>query len=319
MTEGRRETAPNDLHQPVLLHEVLTWLSDLEGLVIDATVGMGGHSEAILRANPRAKILALDKDLDALTLARQRLEAFGDRVSFLHGDFRELATLVPENAQGKAIGVLMDIGVSSFQLDTAHRGFSFRGEGPLDMRMDRTCGSSAAAWLAEVDESELAKVLFDYGEERYARRIAIAICRARQESPIETTAQLAEIVRNAVGGKYRGQRIDPATRTFQAVRIQVNDELGALQAGLRAAFDQLRKDGLLCVISFHSLEDRIVKRFFKTLASDCVCPPDLPDCLCDKVREAEILTHKPRTAAEEEIASNPRARSAKLRAAKRIV
>jgi len=312
-------TSPGAIHHPVLLEEVMSWLGDCEDLVIDATVGMGGHSEALLRASTSLQIVAADKDCDALAIATRRLVDYGQRITFVHGDFRDLKELIPEDLCGTACGVLMDLGVSSLQLDRTIRGFSFRKDGPLDMRMDQGTGLSAADWLAGVPESELVKVLFEYGEERFARRIARALCRARAKAPIETTAKLADIVRRAVRGRSKERRIDPATRTFQAIRIHVNDELGALQAGLRAAFSQLRVGGILCVISFHSLEDRMVKRFFRLLASDCICPPGLPDCVCDKISEAEILTHKPRSASPEEIARNPRARSAKLRVARRIV
>ena len=215
-------------------------------------------------------------------------------------------------------GALLDVGVSSLQLDDAGRGFSLREEGPLDMRMDPTFGVPASAWIAEVDEAELSDVLRRYGEERYARRIARAIATARKSEPIKTTAQLKAVVHRAVPGAYFAESIDPATRTFQAIRIAVNDELANLEAGLHTVFELLAPGGVLAVISFHSLEDRIVKTHFRELASDCVCPPDLPDCMCDKRVEAEILTKKPVVPTPEEVASNPRSRSAKLRAAKKI-
>ncbi|MCK5247891.1 16S rRNA (cytosine(1402)-N(4))-methyltransferase RsmH, partial [Candidatus Bipolaricaulota bacterium] len=219
---------------------------------------------------------------------------------------------------GKIDGIAFDLGVSSMQIDDAARGFSFRGDGPLDMRMDRKGTQTAADWIHTATESELSAIIYRFGEERYARRIARAIVSARECDRITATTQLAGIIRNAVPAKYAYRRLDPATRTFQAIRMFLNDELGALEAGLAVGFERLTIGGIFVVISFHSLEDRIVKRFFREKARACVCPPKLPDCVCDKEIEAEILTPRPLTASPSEIEANPRSRSAKLRAAVRL-
>jgi 16S rRNA (cytosine1402-N4)-methyltransferase len=219
---------------------------------------------------------------------------------------------------GSVDGVLLDLGVSSMQLDDPGRGFSLRADGPLDMRMDPTCGPTAAEWLATTSVDDMARVIGQFGEERYARRIARAIEAARGRSPIQTTSQLVEVVHRAVPGIYFAQRIDPATRTFQALRIAVNGELAALKQGLREGFRALALGGIFVAISFHSLEDRIVKTFFRERAASCVCPPDFPECRCGKKVEAEILTRKPIVPSDLEIQKNPRARSAKLRVARRV-
>jgi 16S rRNA (cytosine1402-N4)-methyltransferase len=302
-------------HTPVLRDEVVRLLATRpDGLIVDGTVGLGGHAEAILDAEPSIHLIGIDRDPEALRRARGRLARFGGRAMLVRGDYRVLNRLLDELGVERIDGLLLDLGVSSLQLDDASRGFSFRLDGPLDMRADPTEGATAAEWIASAPQGEIARVLSVYGEERYAQRIARAIDEARQREPIETTGALAEIVRAAVPASYRHGRIDPATRTFQAIRIRVNGELDALEAGLLVGFDRLNQGGVLVVIGFHSLEDRIVKRFFQEKAADCVCPPELPACVCDKRVEAEILTKRPVTPGLAEIEANPRARSAKLRA-----
>jgi len=311
---------PAALHVPVLLDEVIQAFSPLDGkTLVDGTVGLGGHSDALLQSSETLRIVGIDRDREALEWAAKRLARHGDRIRLIHGNFRDLGSHLDELEIGPVDGVLLDIGVSSLQLDTAERGFSFRRDGPLDMRMDRQAAHTAAAWIHEATESEIADVLFRYGEERYARRIARAIASRRDEHPIETTSELAEIVRGAVPARYDHGRLHPATRSFQAIRVFVNDELEALNLGLESGFDRLKIGGTMVVISFHSLEDRAVKRFFREKAKDCVCPPELPACVCDKQVEAEILTPRPLRAAAAETGTNPRARSARLRAARRLV
>ncbi len=311
---------PATLHVPVLLAEVSRAFGPLHGkILVDGTVGLGGHTDALLQSSETLRIIGIDRDREALDLAARRLARYGDRIRLVHGNFRDLGSHLDGLGIGSVDGLLLDIGVSSFQLDTAERGFSFRRDGPLDMRMDRQGAQTAAAWIHEASESEMADVLFRYGEERYARRIARAIASRRNERPIETTNELAEIVRGAVPPRYDHGRIHPATRSFQAIRVFVNDELNALNHGLEAGFDQLRIGGTMVVISFHSLEDRAVKRFFREKAKACVCPPELPACVCDKQVEAEILTPRPLRASDAETEANPRARSARLRAARRLV
>jgi len=308
-----------DLHQPVLRTEVVDFLSPLAGkTVVDGTLGLGGHSEALLQADETIRVIGIDRDSEAITLASQRLDRFGSRFASIHGNFRDLDQHLDGLSIKTVDGLLLDIGVSSLQLDESERGFSFRRDGPLDMRMNRQAAKTAADWIHTATESELSDVIYRFGEERYGRRISRAIVRARESERIESTGQLADIVRKAVPAKYDHRRLDPATRTFQAIRMFLNDELGSLEAGLAVGFERLAVGGTFVVISFHSLEDRIVKRFFREKAKSCVCPPKMPECVCGKEIEAEILTQRPLTATPEEVAANPRSRSAKLRAAVRL-
>ncbi|HEY76049.1 MAG TPA: 16S rRNA (cytosine(1402)-N(4))-methyltransferase RsmH [Thermoflexia bacterium] len=311
--QGRGRDA-DAVHIPVLLQATLSFLQVRPGgTYIDATVGGGGHAEAVLSAcAPDGRLLGLDLDPDALAVARQRLAPFGERATLRQGSFAQLATLAADFAP--ADGVLFDLGLSSLQLADPSRGFSFSHAGPLDMRFDPTAGGPTAADLVNgLSVEDLAQILYQYGEERQARRIAEAIVAAR---PLETTEQLAEVVAAAVGGR-RG-RIHPATRTFQALRIAVNDELSVLQVALPQAVDLLKPGGRLVVISFHSLEDRIVKRFLRQESKDCICPPEVPVCICDHRARLRVLTRKPVRPEPDEVARNPRARSARLRAAERI-
>jgi 16S rRNA (cytosine1402-N4)-methyltransferase len=290
-------------HEPVLVAEVVSVLAPQRGgLFVDCTTGLGGHTQALLD-NGAERVLGLDRDQQALELSRERLAGFADRVELVHSDYRELPRVLDERKIAGVNGILADLGVSSMQLDSEDRGFSFRRDEPLDMRMDRTQGPTAADLIATAGETELANVIFEFGEERHSRRVARYIVAARTTGRIETTGALAEIVRRAV--PTRGyQRIDPATRTFQALRIWVNRELEGLDTFLANATRLLLTGARLAVITFHSLEDRIVKHTFRALAA--------------ATEALHVLTRKPIVAGEEELARNPRARSAKLRAIERL-
>jgi len=307
-------------HRPVLLRETIELLAaERGGLFVDCTVGLGGHSEAILQASSATQVLALDRDDEALELARERLALYSSRFRAVHADFRELTRVLAKAKIKQARGILADLGLSSWQLDSPSRGFSFRHDAPLDMRMDRSSGDETAAELLDrLSEVEIARIIFEHGEERHSRRIARAIVRKREQGePVTTTSQLASLVERTTGpGKLR--RIHPATRTFQALRIAVNRELENLDRFVTDAVEHLEPDGRLAVISFHSLEDRIVKRTLGKLSGRCQCPPRVPQCICGARKAVEILTRRPITPGDEEIAVNPRARSAKLRAGRKL-
>ncbi len=307
---------PGTPHRPVLLFETVGLLApERGGLFVDATLGLGGHSEAILEATEDARVLGIDRDREALRLATERLARFGPRFRAVHANFREIKRLMLEAGETEVSGILADLGVSSLQFDTPERGFSFRHDAPLDMRMDASGDEETAAELLEhLPEEEIARLIYEYGEERRSRRIARWIVERRERGePLKTTGELAELVARAVGHK-RGERVHPATRTFQALRIAVNKELEGLEAFLETAVDLLQPQGRLAVISFHSLEDRAVKRTLRRLAGQCECGPRVPRCECGARRAVEILTRRPLVAADEELDENPRARSAKLRA-----
>jgi len=302
-------------HLPVLTDQVVELLAPSgPGLLVDATVGLGGHAEALLRAVPEFQLVGLDRDPQALARAGERLQPFSDRVQLVEETFDRLPLVLRRLGLGAPVAVLADIGCSSLQLDSAERGFSFASDGPLDMRMGGT-GPTAADLLQQSEWEELVRILRDYGEERRARAIARAIVRRREQEPVRTTAQLSRLVQDVMGGRER--RIHPATRTFQALRIAVNDELGQLERFLEPAIRSLKSGGRIAVISFHSLEDRIVKHSLRRLAGRCTCPPDFPVCRCNPQRVVEVLTSSPVRPDEEEIDRNPRARSARLRAALR--
>jgi len=290
-------------HEPVLLDEVVSLLAPARGgTFVDCTTGLGGHSHALLEGGA-TRLIALDRDENALRAAAERLASYGDRVELVHSDYREIGSVLQQRGIDGVDGILADLGVSSMQLDQEGRGFSFRRDEPLDMRMDRSQGPTAADLIADVDETDLANVIFQYGEERHSRRVARAIVRAREAAPLQTTGALAEVIRRAV--PTRGyQRIDPATRTFQALRIWVNRELEGLDTFLGDAARRLLAGARFAVITFHSLEDRIVKHTFRALAT---------------AGDAwQVLTKKPVVPGDEEVARNPRARSAKLRAIERL-
>lgn len=300
------------MHIPVLLDETITaLLPQPGGVYIDGTVGAGGHAEAILRASaPNGRLVGFDQDQQALAISAGRLAAFGDRVTLYHANFDQLEQVAKQINIPPVDGILLDLGVSSMQLDQPERGFSFREDAPLDMRMNPAQGQSAADLVNHLPQDELANLIYQYGEERLSRRIARAIVQAR---PVERTQALAEVIARAIPGQGRKQKIHPATRTFQALRIAVNDELGALERVLPQALRLLKPGGRLAVITFHSLEDRIVKQFFRREAQDCICPPEQLICTCGHQAVIHLISKRPIMATATEIDVNPRARSAKLR------
>ncbi|HET6976550.1 MAG TPA: 16S rRNA (cytosine(1402)-N(4))-methyltransferase RsmH [Pyrinomonadaceae bacterium] len=306
-------------HRPVLLEETLMFLApERGGLFVDGTVGLGGHSEAILKSSQNTRVLGIDLDQAALAYTRERLAPFGERFQAFQANFRDLNAVLQEVNEREPNGILVDLGVSSLQFDSPERGFSFRFDAPLDMRMDSTRGDTAADLLQQLPESEIARIIFEYGEERHSRRIARRIVECREQGkPITTTAELADLARQAAGGHKRNQ-IHPATRTFQALRIAVNHELEGLGEFVESAVDLLIPDGRFVGISFHSLEDRILKRELKKLSGHCECPPRLPVCACGARNVVEVLTRRPVAPSSHEIDENPRARSAKLRACRKL-
>lgn len=285
---------------------------------MDGTLGDGGHTEFILQnTGPRLKVIGIDRDPDALLRAKKRLARFGDRVNFAHGNYSEITGLLKKFNIDKIDGYLLDLGVSSPQIDIAERGFSFMRNGPLDMRMDTTQEVTAAKLLESLSDKELESIIKDYGEERYYRKIVRAVRKAQAISPITTTHQLSEILSGALYSK-RPAKIHPATRTFQALRIAVNSELMHLKTALQDSLGVLGAGARLVTIAFHSLEDRIVKNFFRYEEKDCVCPPRIPICVCGKKPALKIITKRALAPDEEEVMRNPRASSAKMRVAERI-
>ena len=307
------ETAAEE-HAPVLYREVLAGLQVRPGgRYIDATIGAGGHAAGILdTSTPNGRLLGLDADPEAVAFARRALERFADRATVVTGNFRDLRAVAVAHGFEQVDGVLMDLGFSSRQLAAADRGFSFDQNGPLDMRLNPNQGPTAAELISDLSEVKLADLFWRYGEERYSRRIARAIVAAR---PVTTTGQLADLIAKRIG---RREKIHPATRVFQALRIAVNDELGALAEALPQARDLVRPGGRLAVIAFHSLEDRLVKQFYQQEARDCICPPDIPVCVCGHRATLGIVTRKPIRPSDEEVNRNPRSRSARLRIAYRV-
>lgn len=306
--------SPPLLHTPVLLDEVLEGLEIRPGgRYIDCTVGTGGHARAILeRSDPDGELLGIDLDLAAIVVAERQLSSFGKRVTLVHDSFAQLSAIASAEGFIPADGILLDLGLSSLQLESAERGFSFQKDGPLDMRMDRDGDITAAHLVNELDGAELAEIIAKHGEEVKARAIARAIVRNR---PLGTTLELANVVARAVG---RSRRLHPATRTFQALRIAVNEELEALSTVLPPIPEILAKGGRMAIISFHSLEDRLVKDFMVRESRDCLCPPEIVVCACGHKRTLQILTKKPVRPSANEVAQNPRSRSAKLRVAMRV-
>lgn len=308
-------------HQPVLLEEALALLNCRSGgIYVDGTVGGGGHARAILEGtSPDGLIVGIDRDDEALREASRVLAPFGPRVILAKGSFADLRDILAAHGIGPVQGILLDLGVSSHQLDTAERGFSFSLEGPLDMRMDPSSGPSARDLIRSAREDELARIFREFGEERFARRIARVLVEHRRREPIETTVDLAALIARVVpGGAREERRIHPATRVFQALRIAVNRELDHLERGLREGIEALAPGGRMAVISFHSLEDRLVKETFRSWEKTCTCPPGIPVCTCRTEAKARVLTRKPLRPRPEETEANPRARSARLRAAARI-
>ncbi len=302
------------IHIPVLFNEVLALLRPYgNGRYIDGTVGAGGHTAGILEASaPNGRVLVFDRDPEAINFVKQRLVNYGDRVTSINANYAEMGILAPRAGFGEVDGILLDLGLSSRQLADGQRGFSFIKEGPLDMRFDSTSGPTAADLLNNLSESDLSDIFWRYGEVRQSRRIARLVVENR---PFTTTSQLAGLIATNIGRKGR---IHPATQTFQAIRIAVNQELEAVEQGLEAAIKLLRPGGRLAVISFHSLEDRFVKHTFRELSRDCICPPQQPVCNCDKQALYKLVIRKAIKAGEEEIANNPRSRSARLRVIERL-
>ena len=306
-------------HIPVLLHECIENLNIRpDGIYLDGTLGRGGHSYEIASRLSSGHLICVDKDESALIQGAERLSAFSDKVLFVHEDFRNSAKIIANAGFGPADGMLFDLGVSSPQLDDASRGFSYMQDSPLDMRMDTSSPFSAYDLINEYEEAELSRIFFEYGEERYSRKIASAIVRARENKPLETTAELVDLIRNAMPAAALREKQHPAKRTFQAVRIAVNDELGAVEEMIATAPDALSSGGRLCVISFHSLEDRIIKNGIAKRVNGCTCPREAPVCTCGFVQTLRPVTRKPIIPNEKELSENPRSRSAKLRVAERI-
>jgi 16S rRNA (cytosine1402-N4)-methyltransferase len=313
-------TIPAGPHRPVLLREVLRWLRPSGGATfVDCTLGAGGHAEALLEAvGPDGRVHGIDRDSEALAYARGRLARFGDRFTTTQGDARDLGELMAARDVWAVDGIVADLGISSMQLDDSDRGFAFSIDGPLDMRMNRESGRTAAELLATVSEDELRTILRRYGEEKRAGKIARAIVHDRETRPFRTTRQLAGLVERVAGSRGRRFRIHPATRTFQALRIAVNDEIEGLDRIVTDGVKLLKRGGRLAVISFHSLEDRTVKHTMRSLAERCICPPKLPVCGCGRENLIRVLTAKPVRPAEDEVDANPRARSSRLRVAERL-
>jgi 16S rRNA (cytosine1402-N4)-methyltransferase len=308
-------------HLSVMPEEVLRFLSPRPGgCYLDGTLGGGGHAALVAErcAPDGGTLIGMDRDQEALKAAAERLSRFGDAVLLLHGDFADIAARLDSLGVDALDGFVLDLGVSSHQLDTARRGFSFQQEGALDMRMDGDSGETAADLVNRLSEHELERIIREYGEERWAKRIASFIVRARSDAPIENTLRLVDIIKGAIPKAKWEERLHPATRTFQALRIAVNHELESLERGLKSAIDRLKPGGRGVVISFHSLEDRIVKHVFREYAAGCTCPRNLPVCVCGKQPRVRVLTGRPVSATEEEIRDNPRSRSAKLRAVEKL-
>ena len=302
-------------HRPVLYQETIQYLTAKNAKrFLDCTAGAGGHSEGLLReSSPDSELIALDLDPTAIALSQERLKPFGNRAKIIKASYLEAPQVLQAQGWDGVDGILMDLGVSSMQFDQGERGFSFRFDAPLDMRFDPNKGQSAANLVNSLSESDLAQIIWEYGEEKFSRRIARAIVQAR---PLYTTFELADLVRKAVG-KTREQQ-DPATRTFQALRIAVNDELNVISQAVPNLIELLQTNGRIAIISFHSLEDRIVKNVFRQASTDCICPPEKLICDCGHVATVKVLTKRPITASEDELQTNPRSRSARLRIAQKL-
>ena len=306
-------------HVSVLLHECIDNLNIRpDGIYLDGTLGLGGHSYEIASRLTTGRLIGIDRDETAIERAGRRLACFGDTVTLVHGNFSDAAQILTELGIESADGMLFDLGVSSPQLDETQRGFSYMGDAPLDMRMDASGALTAREIVNDWPEDRLNRILWDYGEERYARRITRAILEARAKKPIETTLELVELIKGAMPAAALREKQHPAKRSFQAIRIAVNDELGEVERMMATAPDKLRVGGRLCVISFHSLEDRIVKNGIAARENGCTCPREAPICTCGFVRTLRSVTRKPILPGEEELAEYPRSRSAKLRVAERV-
>ncbi len=306
-------------HVSVLLEECLEGLDiKPDGIYVDGTLGGAGHSSHIAAKLTTGRLIGIDRDPIALQAAGQRLAPYADRVTLVHSNFCEIRSVLDDLGIDAVDGILLDLGVSSPQLDEACRGFSYMADAPLDMRMDNSQSLTAHTVVNTWTQDELRRILYDYGEERYAPRIASAICRGREEKPIETTLELASIIRSAMPAAALREKQHPAKRSFQAIRIAVNDELGAVEKVMKDAPGCLASGGRLAIITFHSLEDRIVKNGMNDAAKGCTCPPEFPVCVCGKKPKVKIITRKPIISGDEELQLNPRARSAKLRVCEKI-
>ena len=307
-------------HVPIMVSEVLALLEPARGgIFVDGTLGGGGHAEAVLSAMPETgRLFGIDRDDEALKAAGARLSRFGDRFTAIKGNFFDMKSLLKDRGVEKVDGILLDLGVSSHQLDAAERGFSYKAEAPLDMRMDRSAPLTARTVVNTWSEAELKRIFYEYGEEKFSAKIAARIVERRREKPIETTTELAELIKGAIPAKFRNEPQHPARRCFQAIRIAVNGELDGLHDAIQAAHDLLNPGGRLAILTFHSLEDRIVKNAFRTFENPCTCPKSAPVCICDKKPTAKVLTRHPLVASEQEQKENSRATSAKLRAIVRM-
>ena len=306
-------------HIPVLLDECIKYLNiKPDGIYVDGTLGMGGHSEAILQRLTTGRLISIDRDITAIERAGERLAPYADRLTIVHGNFRDLDAILDEQGVRLVDGMLFDLGVSSPQLDEADRGFSYMSDAPLDMRMDASDNIDAWFIVNRWPQEKIERILRDYGEERHAARIAARIAERREEKEIETTLELVDVIKSAMPAAALREKQHPAKRSFQAIRIAVNDELNAVHALMDSAPDRLKPGGRLCVISFHSLEDRIVKNAIHSREDGCTCPREAPVCTCGFVKTLRSVTRKPITAGGEALELNPRSRSAKLRVAERV-
>ena len=307
-------------HKSVLLQECIDALNIRpDGIYLDGTLGGAGHSSQIARRlTEGGRLIGVDRDRTALAAAKERLAPYADRVTLVHSNFAEIDAILDSLGIPAVDGMLFDLGVSSPQLDDASRGFSYMADAPLDMRMDKDDALTAGEVVNTWPQGELRRILYDYGEERYAPQIAAAICRAREKAPVETTLELVDIIRSAMPAQALREKQHPAKRSFQAIRIAVNDELGAVSRMMQAAVGRLNPGGRLAVITFHSLEDRIVKSEMQQAARGCTCPPEFPVCVCGKKPQMKLVSRKPIVATEAELTYNPRARSAKLRVAEKF-
>lgn len=302
-------------HKPVLLDECINGLNIREdGIYLDGTLGGGGHSEEIVKRLITGRLIANDRDIDAINAASKKLQQYNEKITYIHGNYKDIA----ENTDEFFDGILLDLGISSYQIDNAERGFSYITEAPLDMRMDRSKGKTARDIVNSYTHPELASIIRKYGEDDFASQIASHILIARERKPIETTTELAKIIEESIPNKFRWQRGHPAKKTFQAIRIEVNEELSGLYEAILSMARRLKINGRMCVISFHSLEDGIIKNAFRYLETDCICDKKSPICTCNKVKEVEIITKKPMIPGSEELSSNSRAASAKLRIIKKL-
>ena len=307
------------IHKSVLLDECIDSLNiKPDGIYVDGTLGGAGHSLEIVKRLDGGKLVAFDQDMDAIENARIKLAEYMDRVILIHSNFENLGEKLDENGITGIDGLLLDLGVSSYQLDTPERGFSYMHDAPLDMRMDKSLTESAWDIINRYSEAELSDIIRNYGEENWHARIAAFIVERRREKPIETTFELVDIIKAAVPSKARDENLHPAKRTFQAIRIAVNRELDVIEKVIREATEKMNRGGVIAIITFHSLEDRIVKNVFRDLSAGCICPPEFPVCTCNTVAKLKLLTKKPIISSKEELEENPRARSAKLRCAVRL-